>query len=64
MIKTFFVLWVWIGSGNSQTLAVDHYSTKAECEAAKSAITIHHADSWYGSSLKQNMVCLEATVKE
>ena len=35
-----YVLIIWIGAGNSQTLAIDHFDTEAECLAAKAAIEI------------------------
>lgn len=63
MIKTFFVLWIWIGSGHSQTIAMDHFATKAECEAAKVAI-VEHYQGFYMDKIKDNMVCLEAKVTE
>lgn len=64
MIKTFFVLWIWTGASHSQTLAMDHFATKAECEAAKVAILNLYADTWDEKLLKRDLVCLEATVKE
>lgn len=63
MTKTFFVLWIWIGSGNTQTMAMDHFATLAECEAAKVAIAKHYP-GYYGDKIKDNMVCLEAKVTE
>lgn len=64
-MKTFFVLWIWAGVGNSQTMAIDHYATLAECEAAKEAIVNHYGkDSWSGSKLYDNAECLEAKVRE
>ena len=35
---TKFVLIVWLGYGRSSVLAIDHFDTLAECEAAKAAI--------------------------
>lgn len=40
-MKTFFVLWIWIGAyGN----ATDHYETLKECEAARYAIAKSYAE--------------------
>lgn len=35
---TKFVLVVFIGFGNSQTIAIDHFDTSAECEAVRKAV--------------------------
>ena len=34
-MNEFYVLWILLGVGNTQTLAVDHFATMQECEAAK-----------------------------
>lgn len=69
MIKTFFVLWVFIGNpGNgTQSIATDHYVTLAECQAARAVILSHtRSNSAWSSDLVKSdkIVCLEATVIE
>lgn len=68
MVKTFFVLWIFIGSGRTQTLSVDHYATQAECEAARTAILIHNrteaGPGYYRYIEPEKIVCLEAKVME
>lgn len=61
-MKTFFVLWIWSGIGHSQILAMDHYDTLDDCEAAKTAIVEYYKDSW-NQTIERDMVCLKATVK-
>lgn len=34
-MEELYVLWILIGAGNMQTLAVDHFATMQECEAVK-----------------------------
>jgi hypothetical protein len=60
---TFFVLWIFIGGGNSQAIATDHYSTLAECEAAKTAIVQVYGDNSFKDIADKQVMCLEAKVK-
>lgn len=62
-MKTFFVLWIWTGIGHSQSMAMDHYPTLEECEAAKAAVVQFYSGNWNQNTIKQDMVCLRATTK-
>lgn len=36
MIKAMMI--IWLGAGNTQSIAIDHFDTQFECETAKHAI--------------------------
>jgi hypothetical protein len=33
-MTTFYMLWILVGNGQSQTIAIDHFEAMAQCEAA------------------------------
>lgn len=41
-MKTFFVLWIMLGFSKSQTLAIDHFETMAECQAAANQFVVEY----------------------
>lgn len=52
-MTTFYVLWILIGSNNTQSIAVDHFATLQECEAAMDGfIADYNSMQYYGSKLK------------
>jgi hypothetical protein len=45
---TKFVLIVWVGFGNSQTLSTNTFDTLAECEAVAKVLEVEmDKDGWY-----------------
>lgn len=66
MSKTLFVLWIWVSAGsNTQTMSMDHFETKEECEAVRLAVLNYHAKSLWDIEkriLEKSMVCLEVKV--
>lgn len=60
-MKIFYVLVILTGSGHGESFGVDHYSTLAECEAAKAVITEHVEDT--SPFFDKKIFCLEAKVK-
>lgn len=39
MVKGFFILVIWFGTGSTQVFDTSRYETRGECEAVKMAIT-------------------------
>jgi len=46
-MKTFFILFLWMGAGNAQTTSLDHFDSKEECLAARQALVDQFKDNWF-----------------
>ena len=61
-----YVLWIMIGVGNNRTLALDHYQTKQECDAARTSFlsdfnTVH--EYWFDKLDGTEARCVKVEVK-
>jgi hypothetical protein len=56
------IMIIWIGAGNTQTMAVSDFESLADCEAAKAALIQSH-DGWFERDLK-NARCVPYSSKQ
>ena len=66
-MTTFYVLWILIGAGNTQSLAVDHFVTFQECEAARDGFIVDYNSTVYFDVQKvsdKEARCFKAEVKK
>ncbi len=62
MGKVFFVLYLAIGFGSNQTVALDHYDTWDECNAARNALVMNTKEWYYMRVTDENSFCFKAQV--
>lgn len=65
-MTTFYLLWILLGDGRSQTLSTERMATLAECQAAQAAVISfynkEYAYSWDPID-DQRVKCIKVEVK-
>ena len=57
-MKTLYLLYAVAGMGNTQAIALDHFDTMAQCDAARTVLLQATEDWWNGGVRGNSTVCL------